>query len=405
MKTELIKNDFPIIKNKNLIYLDSASTSLTPNQVIEAVNSYFLEFNANSGRGAYNLAIESTLSIEKTREKIANFINSKTDEIIFTKNTTEAINIIANGLNFDSNERVITSNMEHHSNLIPWLNLKNKYPSLKTDIITAGSDGIVDPIAILKQLKANEKNKTPNKLVAISHISNSIGSLQDIEEIIAIAHEHNSYCLIDCAQSIGHIDIDMNKLNPDFAAFPGHKGLFGPVGTGFLYIKKELANEISPQNLGGGTVVDVANGDFDLEKVPQRFEGGTQNIAGITGLGAGINYVNRLGIKNIEKYISKLTKYLYEELATVCGINLYGNPENIHGIVSFNLDGVNPHDLTKILDETMNICLRSGHHCAIPAVNSFTSEGTVRASLHCYNDEGDVDKLVDGLNELADFIL
>lgn len=404
MNTELIKNDFPIIKDKNLTYLDSASTSLTPNQVVEAVNSYFLEFNANSGRGAYGLAVESTLSIEKTREKIAKFIKSHNDEIIFTKNTTEAINIIANGFNFDSNSKVITSNIEHHSNLIPWLNLKNKNLGIKTDIISADFNGIIDPIAIEKQLKLNEKNKTPSKLVAVSYISNSIGSLQDIKEIIAIAHEYGSYCLVDCAQAIGHVKLDIGELNPDFAAFPGHKGLLGPVGTGFLYIKQELANEITPQNLGGGTIVDVANGDFELEKVPQRFEGGTQNIAGITGLGAGIDYINRLAIENIEKYVSKLTKYLYYELANVSGITLYGDPENLHGIVSFNLNEANPHDLSKILDETMNICLRSGHHCAIPAVNSFGSKnGTVRASLHCYNDKCDVDKLVDGLNELANF--
>jgi len=377
----------------DLIYLDSASTSLTPKQVVEAMNEYYLKYNANTGRGAYKIAIKASNKVEQSRGKIAKFINAKENEIIFTKNTTEAINTVANGLNFEEGDNICVSNMEHHSNLIPWLNLKQI--GVKVNIIEANSEGIVEK----EDIQENIDDKT--KLVAITHISNSIGSIQDIKAIEKITHENNSLFLVDGAQSLGHVKIDSKKINADFIAFPGHKGLLGPVGTGFLYLKEDIANDLKPNNLGGGTITGVKGDYFNLENVPQRFEGGTQNISGIIGLGAAIDYINKIKVSNIEKQCSYLTKKIWNNLSNIEGLRLYGNLKNTHSIVSFNIDEMNPYDVAKILDETGNICVRSGFHCAIPGINHLNANGTVRVSVHYYNNSFDIEKLANFTEEIA----
>jgi len=386
-----VRSDFPILND--LIYLDSASTSLTPKQVVEAMNEYYFKYNANIGRGAYRIAIKSSNKVEESRKKIAKFINAKEEEIIFTKNTTEAINIVANGLSFKKGDNICISNMEHHSNLIPWLNLKQT--GLEVNIIKANSEGIVEK----EDIEDNINDKT--KLVAITHISNSIGSIQDIGAIEKIVHENNSLFLVDGAQSLGHVKMDSKNVNADFMAFPGHKGLLGPVGTGFLYLKEDIANELKPTNLGGGTITNVNGEDFTLEKVPQKFEGGTQNISGIIGLGSAVDYINNIKISNIEKHCSCLTKNIWDKLSNIEGLILYGNRKNTHSIVSFNIDRINSYDVAKILDETGNICVRSGFHCAIPGVKHFNANSTVRASVHYYNNMSDIEKLVNSIEEIA----
>ena len=388
---EQIRSDFPMLND--LIYLDSASTSLTPKQVVEAMNEYYFKYNANTGRGAYRIAIEASRKVEESRGKIAKFINAKENEIVFQKNTTEAINTVANGLNFEKGDNICISNMEHHSNLIPWLNLKQN--GLKVNIIEANSDGVVEK----EDIKENIDDKT--KLVAITHISNSIGSIQDIKAIEKITHENNSLFLVDGAQSLGHTQIDLKKINADFMAFPGHKGLFGPVGTGFLYLKEDIANDLKPTNLGGGTITDVKGDYFSLEDIPERFEGGTQNISGIIGLGAAIDYINKIKVSNIEKQCSYLTKKIWNNLSNLEGLRLYGNLKNTHSIVSFNIDNVNHYDVAKILDETGNICVRSGFHCAIPGINHLNANGTVRASVHYYNNTFDIENLANFTEEIA----
>lgn len=423
MNLEFIRKDFPILKK--LTYLDSASTSLTPNQVIESINSYYTDFNANTGRGAYKIAIKATEKLEETRGKISKFINSKPKEIIFTKNTTEGINTIANGLKFNFNDNIIISDIEHHSNYIPWLNLEKQSKNnkdnentknnknnkdnkdnkdrknnenLEVKIAKSDENGIINPSSIEELVDEN------TKLIAISHVSNAIGSLQPIEEISKITKKNNSYFLLDVAQSIGHMIVDNKKINADFIAAPGHKGLLGPIGTGFLYIKEEIANEISPLNLGGGTITNIENKDFTLEEVPYRFEAGTQNIAGIIGLNRGIDYINKIDLKKIEKESNILTKTLYEGLSEIKNLKIYGNKENISNIVSFNINNANPHEVAKILDENYNICVRSGFHCAIPAIKAINAEyGTVRASIHCYNTLEDIDKLIDSTKKIAKF--
>ncbi|MDR0912629.1 MAG: cysteine desulfurase [Methanobrevibacter sp.] len=410
LNNEKIREDFPIL-NK-LTYLDSASTSLTPIPIVEAINDYFLNYNANIGRGAYKIAIKAGNIVDDTRENLANLINVKSNEIIFTKNTTEAINIISNGLNFSNNNKnnnkknknkentnkknnnIIVSDIEHHSNIIPWLSLAN----VEVKILQSENYQLNPEIL-------SEKIDKHTKLVAITHISNSFGSKQDIKSIEKIAHDNGSLLLIDGAQSIGHSKIDIKKLKPDFMAFPGHKGLMGPVGTGFLYMKEEHIEKVAPTNLGGGTIVDYENGKFKLEDSPYRFEGGTLNIAGIIGLNNAINYINKIKIDNIEKYSDKLTNYMHNNLKEIENIEIYANPSNIHNIVAFNLNNLNPYDISKILDETNNICVRSGFHCAIPALKSYNiSEGTIRASLHCYNNKNDIDKLIENLDEISRFL-
>ncbi|MBZ9570455.1 cysteine desulfurase [Methanobrevibacter sp. TMH8] len=394
-----IRKDFPILNN--IIYLDSASTSLTPKIVIDEMNDYYYNYNANIGRGAYRTAIKSGQKVEETREKIAKLINSSENEIIFTQNTTSAINIVANGFPFEENDNIIISNIEHHSNSIPWLNLEknsdNGCNNINVKIANANSQGIIDPSTVSELIDSN------TKLVAITHVSNSIGSCQDIKEISKIVHEHDDiYLLVDVAQSIGHMNIDVKDINADFIAAPGHKGLLGPTGTGFLYGKEELLKKLIPKNLGGGTITNLKNHEFKLEKVPHRFEGGTQNISGIIGLGKAIDYIIDIGISKIEKHSQELTKKLYNSLSEIDNVILYGNPENIFSIVSFNIKGANPYDISKILDETSNICVRSGFHCAIPSLNLINAnEGSIRASIHCYNNEDDIKKLVESLKEIV----
>ncbi len=387
LNNELIREDFPILKEYT--YLDSASTSLTPLPVIDSINEYYLKYNANIGRGAYKISIEAGKRFEDTRKLISQNLKVQPEEIIFTKNTTEGINLISNGFPFQKGDNVIISNIEHHSNYIPWLNRKD----INIKILQADQYGIINPQDLYDLIDEN------TKLISISHVNNAIGSLQDINKIYKIAKDHNIYLMVDCAQSYGHIPLN---IKADIMVFPGHKGIMGPVGTGFIYINNEIINQIKPANLGGGTITNTENKEFTLEKPPHRFEGGTQNIAGIFGLKTAIEYTNQIGIEEIDKYTSKLTQKLHTQLNEIENIHVYGKKDNIKNIVSFNINNVNPHDISKILDETGNICVRSGHHCAIPTINLIQSnEGTVRASLHCYNNEDDINKLIEIIDEIS----
>lgn len=391
-----IRADIPLLEE--LIYLDAASTTPTPEPVVRAMNDYFHNFNANIGRGAYKTAVKSTMKFENTRERIAKFINCSKNEVIFTKNTTEAINLVANGLEFKKGDSIIVSNIEHHSNFLPWLNLKKSGINLK--VIKTDKYGIMD----LADVERAVDDTT--KLITTTHISNSIGSCQPIHDLGNIAEENNILYLIDAAQSAGHMKFDVKETKADFVSFPGHKGLLGPVGTGFLYCKSEIVDKLKPMNLGGGTVSSVTEENFTLESAPARFEGGTQNIAGIIGLGAAINYVEQIGIENIEKHSMKLTKYMYDEISNINNTICYGDSENIHGILAFNIEGMNSHDVAKILDELKNICVRSGYHCAIPAIKHIGADklgGTVRASVHYYNTKEEIQILAETVEEISKF--
>ncbi|MGL4670388.1 MAG: aminotransferase class V-fold PLP-dependent enzyme, partial [Methanobacteriaceae archaeon] len=322
MKSEDLRSHIPLLKK--LVYLDSASTSQTPKNVIESMNEYFINYNANTGRGAYSIAIKATQKLNNARENLAKFISADSNEIVFTKNTTESINIIVNGLNLSKGNTVIISDMEHHSNYIPWINLKNK--GVNIEVASSNDYGIVDienindiTVKTSKNIENAEnrfKGNNSKNIIAISHITNSIGSKQDINEISKIAKENDTLFLLDAAQSIGHLEVNVKDIGADFIAFPGHKGLLGPVGTGGLYINSKSESIISPTILGGGTVKD-ANSDvkglnFTLENSPNVYEGGTLNIAGFIGLSAGIDYINKIGISNIEKHNQNLKNQLIE---------------------------------------------------------------------------------------------
>lgn len=397
MKTADVRADIPFLEE--VIYLDAASTTPTPQPVVDAMCQYFYHFNANTGRGAYRVAVQVTSKFEETRSKLARFINCSENEVIFTKNTTEAINMVANGYKFKKGDSVIVPNIEHHSNLVPWLNLKKR--GVKVNIVKADKYGVVDPADVERAIDDS------SRLIAITHISNSIGALQPVEEIGKIAEEKDILYLVDVAQSAGHMAIDVKKLNAHFMACPGHKGLMGPVGTGFLYCSQQVVEDLQPQNLGGGTVVQVTEDDFKLSESPARFEGGTQNIAGVLGLGAAIDYINEIGMEKIEEHGRKLTKKMFEGIDDIENSIVYGRPENIYDMVAFNINGVNSHDVAKILDEQARICVRSGLHCAMPAVKqigAYEYGGTVRASIHYYNTEEEINRLVEILKEISKFL-
>ncbi len=392
-----IRADIPLLNE--IIYLDAASTTPTPEPVVNAMCDYFHNFNANIGRGAYKTAVKSTMKFEDTRERIAKFINCGRNEVIFTKNTTEAINLVANSLEFKKGDSIIVSNIEHHSNFLPWLNLKKSGVNLK--VIKTDKYGVIDTADIEKAVDDT------TKLITTTHISNSIGSCQPIYDIGNIAEENDILYLVDAAQSAGHVKFDVKEVKADFVSFPGHKGLLGPVGTGFLYSKNEVMDKLKPINLGGGTVSKVTEEDFTLEAAPGRFEGGTQNIAGVIGLGAAVSYVENIGIETVEKHSTKLTKYMFDKINSIDNTICYGNPENIHGIVAFNVEGMNSHDVAKILDELKDICVRSGYHCAIPAIKHIGADkldGTVRASVHYYNTKEEIDILAEAVEEISKFV-
>jgi cysteine desulfurase / selenocysteine lyase len=396
MENTEIRKDIPMLDE--IIYMDAASTTPTPKPVVEAMCDYYYNYNANIGRGAYRTAVKAGNEFEKARSKVARFINSKPEEIIFTKNTTEAINLVAHGLDFKKGDSVVVSNIEHHSNFLPWLNLKKMGVNVK--IVKADKYGVVDASDF-----ENAIDDT-TKLVSLTHVSNAIGSVQPVYEVGKIAEENNVLYLVDAAQSAGHMKLDVKKLKADFTAFPGHKGLLGPVGTGFLYCGAESMDKLQPENLGGGTVFDVTEDDFKLEEGHARFEGGTQNIAGVIGLGAAVDYISKIGLEKIEKHSRELTSLMFSGINNVENTTVYGNPENIYGIVAFNINGANPHDVAKILDELERICVRSGHHCAIPAIKhtgAYELGGSVRASIHCYNTKEEVQILGDTLKEVSQF--
>ena len=392
-----IRADIPLLEE--VIYLDAASTTPTPKPVVEAMCDYFYNYNSNTGRGAYRMAVKSTKEFERARYRISKFINCKSSEVIFTKNTTEAINLVANGFDFKKGDSIIVPNIEHHSNFIPWLNLKKKQ-GVELKIIKADKYGVVDPTDIESAVGAN------TKLITTTHVSNAIGSVQPVKEIGKIADENNVLYMVDAAQSAGHMKLDVKEIKADFITFPGHKGLLGPIGTGFLYCGEQSVEKLEPMNLGGGTVLDVTENEFSFEDVPARFEGGTQNIAGFIGLGVAVDYIDRIGLERIENHSKKLTAMLFQEINDISNTIVYGSPENIYGIVAFNIDGVNAHDVAKILDELKNICVRSGHHCAIPAIRHIGAielGGTVRASLHYYNTEEEIQIFGETLREISKF--
>ena len=390
------KKDFPIFENRDISYLDSGATSQKPQYVINAVEEFYKKFNANPHRGAYSLSLEATEQYENTREKIAKFINARNkEEIIFSKNASESLNLIAYsyGLsNLKQNDEVVLSIMEHHSNLVPW------------QFVTKQTNSILKYMYInnefeLSKEEIESKITDKTKVVGITHISNVLGTINNVKEIIKYAHKKGAIVIVDVSQSIPHTKVDVQDLDADFLVFSGHK-MFAPLGIGVLYGKKELLNKMPPFLMGGDMIEYVYEQNTTYAPLPNKFEAGTQNVEGVVGLGAAIDYIESIGYETINKVEQEVTEYAVNELSKLNFIEMYVTPnkQNHSSVISFNVKGVHPHDVASILDVN-GVCIRSGNHCAQPLLRYMGMDSTCRASFSIYNTKEDVDKLVDALNK------
>jgi len=394
-----IRKDFPILKT-GIVYLDSTASSLTPEPVLERMLEYYREYRANVERGVHRLSTKASEEYERARAKVADFTNAKsTSEIIMTRNTTEGTNLVASGLNWKKGDKIVTSVLEHHSDFIVWLRVRDKR-GVKLEVVTPRKPvtrGILD----LADFEKTIDDRT--KLVAVAHVSNVLGVVQPVKEIAKIAHEHGAYVLIDGAQSVPHMKVDVQKIGCDFLAFSGHK-MCAPTGSGVLYMRKEVAEEVEPLIIGGGSIVDVGIDYYKLDASPRRFEGGTPDIAAVIGLGAAVNYLTKIGMDKIEAYEKVLTKRMYDGLTSLSNVEVYGpEPEHRVSIIPFNVSDLNPHDVALALDVSANIMVRSGHHCAQPLSKTVICKpGTVRASCYFYNTLSEIDLLVSSLKKIAE---
>ncbi len=389
---ELLKKDFPIfnrkINEKIITYLDSASTTQKPMQVIEAMNKFYNEYNANIHRGVYKISAEATEAYEEAHKKVASLINANQEEIIFTKGTTESINLLAYSLckTLKPGDEIVLSQLEHHSNLVPWQQLAKQF-NLKLNFIKIDSECRLD----LKNAESIITEKT--KIVSVCHISNAVGTINPVKDIAKLAHKHNAIFIVDAAQSVPHIPVDVKDLNCDFLAFSSHK-MLGPTGIGVLYGKKQLLENLSPFLYGGDMISEVKFEDSTWNDLPWKFEAGTPNISGGIALGAAADYLKTAGLENIQRHVKEVSDYAAERLSTISGVIIYGpkDPKERSGIISFNIEGIHAHDVASLLDRE-NVCVRGGHHCAMPLMNLLGVPGTVRVSFYLYNTFDDVEVL------------
>ena len=390
------KKDFPILLENNIAYLDSGATTQKPREVIDAVDRYYKTQNANPHRGAYSLSIEATQVYEQTREKLAKFINSQSSsQIIFTKNASESLNLIAYSYGLDNlkkDDEIVLSIMEHHSNLVPWQYVAKKTGSKLRYMYINDNFELSD-----EEIKSKITDKT--KIVGITHVSNVTGTINNVEEIIKYAHSKGAIVVLDASQSIPHMKIDVQKLDADFVVFSGHK-MLSPLGIGVLYGKKELLENMTPFLMGGDMIEYVYEQETTYAPLPSKFEAGTQNVGGVVGLGAAIDYIEKVGYDNIEKIEKELVKYAKEELEKLKYVKLYmtSNENNHSAVISFNIIGVHPHDVASILD-SQGVCVRSGNHCAQPLLRYLGIDSTCRASFYLYNTKEDVDRLVEAIKK------
>ena len=396
MSVNNLKKDFPIFENKDIAYLDSGATTQKPTSVLEAIEKFYKNENANPHRGAYGLSIEATEIYENTRDKIAKFINAKhREEIIFSKNASESLNLIAYSYGLDNlkkDDEIVLSIMEHHSNLVPWQMVAKKTESKLNYMYINDNFEISD-----EEIETKITDKT--KIVGITHVSNVLGTINNIEKIIKYAHKKGAIVVVDGSQSIPHMEIDVQKLDADFFVFSGHK-MLAPLGIGILYGKKEILNKMNPFLMGGDMIEYVYEQETTFAPLPNKFEAGTQNVEGVIGLGAAIDYIRNIGYDKIQEIEKEVTSYARQELSKLEYLTLYLTPneEKHSSVISFNIKGVHPHDVASILDSE-NVCVRSGNHCAQPLLRSMGIDSTCRASFYIYNTKEDVDKLVIALNK------
>ena len=390
-----IRQDFPIlskkIHNKPLVYFDNAATSQTPVCVIDCIKDYYEKYNSNIHRGVHSLSDEATNAYENARNKIKDHFNiNESKEVIFTSGTTHSINIVSNGFSkiLKKGDEIIVSGLEHHSNIVPWqMMIKNNDAKLR--VIPLKDNGELD----MDEFKNILSNKT--KIVFLNHVSNALGIINPIEEIINISHKNGAIVLIDGAQSAAHFKIDLQKLNVDFFTASAHK-LCGPTGVGFLYGKEKLLSKLDPLMGGGEMISDVTFSKTTYADLPHKFEAGTPNIAGVIAFGKAIDYLNEIGLDNIEKYEKSLLDYANSKLKEIDGLKIYGDSKNKTSVISFNIDGIHSYDIGSILDK-FGIAVRTGQHCAQPIMDHFGIDGTVRASFSFINTIEEIDHFYDSL--------
>ena len=399
MKVEEIKKDFPLLENRNIAYLDSGATTQKPIQVIKTIEEFYNKYNANPHRGAYGLSIEATEVYENTRTKIAEFINAKhREEIIFSKNATESLNLIAYSYGMDNlkkDDEVVISIMEHHSNLVPWQKMTKATGSKLNYMYINENFELSD-----EEIESKITDKT--KIVGIAHVSNVLGTINNIKKIIKYAHKKGAIVVVDASQSVPHMKIDVQELDADFLVFSGHK-MLAPLGIGVLYGKREILNKMTPFLMGGDMIEYVYEQETTFAPLPNKFEAGTQNVEGVVGLGAAIDYIQKIGYDKIRELENEVITYARQELSKLDYLTLYLTPneENHSGVISFNIKGVHPHDVASILDSE-GVCVRSGNHCAQPLMRFLGIDSTCRASFYFYNTKEDVDRLIHALNKAYD---
>ena len=398
MLDESLKSDFPTLKQKingnELVYLDNAATTQKPEKVIKALESYYRSINSNIHRGVHTLSIRATDAYEEARSKVAAFINAEhREEIIFVRGATEAINLVANSYVrpiLKEGDQIIISQMEHHANIVPWqIICEQKKAELK--IIPMNEKGEL----LIEEIEGIISEKT--KFISINHVSNSLGTVNRIEDVIKIAHSNNIRIMIDGAQAVQHLSVDLTKLNPDFYCFSGHK-VYAPTGIGVLYGKKELLEKMPPYQGGGDMIKSVTFEKTIYNDIPNRFEAGTPNIAGTIGLGVSIDYLVSIGIENIAKHEKELLDYATQEIRKIEGVQIIGNAIEKASVLSFVIEGIHPHDIGTIMDK-QGVAIRTGHHCTQPTMDFYGIPATARASFAIYNSRKDVDALINAVKK------
>jgi len=398
--TEEIRKDFPIltrkVHGKPLVYLDSAASSQKPRAVIDTMNVYYETYHANVHRGVYEISEEATAAMEKARVKVAHFINARHGkQVIFTRNTTESINMVAiswGGANIAKGDLIVLTEMEHHSNLVPWQLLAQR-TGARLEFVPVTDDGLLR-LDIYEELLRQHP-----KLVAFAHMSNVLGTINSAQEMIAQAHAVGATVLLDAAQSVPHLPVDVQALDIDFLCFSSHK-MLGPTGIGVLYGKRDLLEAMPPFMGGGDMIRTVGLRQSTWNDLPWKFEAGTPAIAEAIGLGAAVDYLKALGMENVLQHEQELTHYAMEQLQSVPGLTIYG-PEAARrgGVISFTLGDIHPHDLASILDQQVGVAVRAGHHCAQPLMERFGLSATARASFYVYTIKEEIDILVQGLQQ------
>ncbi len=397
LDVEAVRRDFPILRG-GIIYLDNAASSLTPEPVLAKMLEYYREYRANVERGVHRLSQKASVEYEEAHRKVARFIGARSwRNIIFTRNTSEGINLVARGIEWKRGDKIVTTLLEHHSNFIVWLRAARRF-GLEVEVVKPNREGLFN----LSDFEKAIDDRT--RLVAVTHVSNVLGVIVPVEEIAEIAHEHGSLILVDGAQSVPHMKTDVEAIGCDFLAFSGHK-MLGPTGIGVLYINESALEWLEPLCIGGGTIRDVDLHQYELGESPERFEAGTPAIAEAIGLGAAVEYLERLGMKDVEDHDREISWAIKEGLMELEKVEVYGPKDPEHGmsVVSFNVEGLNPHEVALALDASANIMVRSGHHCALPLIKHLLNrpQGTVRASTYIYNTLDEAERLVETVKEIV----